>query len=264
MTRTKHRSSTYYIYGKRNCGKSTLALDIYNHRKNIDTNVMCVTNERLVMQEDIRNQIPDKFIFDEYHTNLLGNVIDRQRIIIGNQQNHKMPDIVVILDDCLSARTLSNDKHLENIFLNGRCHGISLIITSQIPYGMPPTFRTNVAFTFLFGGTTFDNKRKLYDYWAGWFPTIEMFSVILDQLTENYCCMVIDNTDHSDNLLDKIFWYEVDMPEYIAAVAISNWWLGILDRRQLCRLKINRELELYPGVGIKYLEARTSFNLVQK
>jgi hypothetical protein len=41
---------------------------------------------------------------------------------------------------------------------------------------------------------------------------------------------------------------------------ISGWWKSILAKRRLVRLRVTRELECLPDVGVKYFEARERFN----
>ena len=40
------------------------------------------------------------------------------------------------------------------------------------------------------------------------FPTFESFCQVMDQCTENYECLVVDNNAKSNKLQDQIFWYK--------------------------------------------------------
>jgi hypothetical protein len=40
------------------------------------------------------------------------------------------------------------------------------------------------------------------------FPTFESFTQVMDQCTENYECLVINNNAKSNKLQDQIFWYK--------------------------------------------------------
>ena len=40
------------------------------------------------------------------------------------------------------------------------------------------------------------------------FPTFDMFCQVMDQCTENYECLVIDNNAKSNHLVDQVFWYK--------------------------------------------------------
>ena len=42
------------------------------------------------------------------------------------------------------------------------------------------------------------------------FPTFESFVQVMDQCTENYECLVINNNSKSNKLHDQIFWYKAE------------------------------------------------------
>jgi hypothetical protein len=42
------------------------------------------------------------------------------------------------------------------------------------------------------------------------FPTFESFSQVMDQCTENYECLVINNNAKSNKLQDQVFWYKAE------------------------------------------------------
>jgi hypothetical protein len=42
------------------------------------------------------------------------------------------------------------------------------------------------------------------------FPTLESFCSVMDQTTENYECLVINNNTKSNKLNDQIFWYKAE------------------------------------------------------
>ena len=42
------------------------------------------------------------------------------------------------------------------------------------------------------------------------FPTFESFCQVMDQCTENYECLVINNNVKSNKLQDQIFWYKAE------------------------------------------------------
>ena len=42
------------------------------------------------------------------------------------------------------------------------------------------------------------------------FPTFESFCQVMDQCTENYECLVINNNSKSNKLHDQIFWYKAE------------------------------------------------------
>ena len=42
------------------------------------------------------------------------------------------------------------------------------------------------------------------------FPTFESFCQVMDQCTENFECLVIDNNTKSNKLHDQIYWYKAE------------------------------------------------------
>ena len=55
------------------------------------------------------------------------------------------------------------------------------------------------------------------------FPTFEMFCQVMDQCTENYECLVINNNSKSNKLQDQVFWYKADArPDF--KIGSPNFW----------------------------------------
>lgn len=47
------------------------------------------------------------------------------------------------------------------------------------------------------------------------FPTLESFCAVMDQTTENYECLCINNNVKTNKLTDQIFWYKAqDHPDF--------------------------------------------------
>jgi hypothetical protein len=42
------------------------------------------------------------------------------------------------------------------------------------------------------------------------FPTFEMFCQVMDQCTEDYECLVINNNSKSNKLHDQVYWYKAE------------------------------------------------------
>ena len=92
--------------------------------------------------------------------------------------------------------------------MNGRHWKIMLIITMQYPLGIPPNLRTNIDYVFILREPYIANRKRIYENYAGMFPTFESFCQVMDQCTENYECLVINNNAKSNKLHDQIFWYK--------------------------------------------------------
>ena len=55
------------------------------------------------------------------------------------------------------------------------------------------------------------------------FPTFEVFCQVMDQCTENYECLVIDNTTKSNKLEDTVFWYKADTHNDFK-ICLQHYW----------------------------------------
>jgi hypothetical protein len=85
-----------------------------------------------------------------------------------------------------------------------------LIITMQYPLGIPPNLRTNIDYVFILREPYINNRKRIYENYAGMFPTFESFCQVMDQCTENHECLVINNNSKSNKLTDQIFWYKAE------------------------------------------------------
>jgi len=94
--------------------------------------------------------------------------------------------------------------------MNGRHWKVMLIITMQFPLGIPPNLRTNIDYVFILRENYISNRKRIYENYAGMFPTFESFCQVMDQCTENYECLVINNNSKSNKLHDQVFWYKAD------------------------------------------------------
>jgi hypothetical protein len=120
------------------------------------------------------------------------------------------PRAFVILDDCLYDQTWTRDKMMRLLFMNGRHWKVMLVITMQYPLGIPPILRTNIDYVFILRENYIANRRRIYENYAGMFPTFESFCQVMDQCTENYECLVINNNVKTNKLQDQVFWYKAD------------------------------------------------------
>ena len=70
--------------------------------------------------------------------------------------------------------------------------------------------KSNFDFIFLLGEDFINNRKKLYEHYAGMFPTRELFDQVFMQVTDNYGCMVINNRLRTTDIRKKVFWYKAE------------------------------------------------------
>jgi len=201
--------------GKRNTGKSVLVLDyLYYHQDVPLGTVVSPTDE---FNLTYKPHVPSIFIHEEYTAELIEQVLNRQKEICKNCKSNPEykgvdPRAFLILDDCLAdGNDWVKDRNIKWIFMNGRHAQISMIITMQYALGIPPNLRTNVDYIFICKEPKLGNQKRLYEHYAGMFPTFDMFRAVLNQCTKDYGCLVINNSSVSDKLEDQVFWYKADV-----------------------------------------------------
>jgi len=162
--------------------------------------------------------VPKLFIHDEYNTAIIENILKRQKTVMKQikkevevyKKSNIDPRAFVILDDCLYDGSWTKDKMMRLLFMNGRHWKVMLVITMQYPLGIPPNLRTNIDYVFILREPYIANRRRIYENYAGMFPTFESFCQVMDQCTENYECLVINNNAKSNKLHDQIYWYKAE------------------------------------------------------
>ena len=212
------------LIGRRDTGKSFLVRDLLYYHQDIPIGTVISGTE--AGNGFYGKMVPKLFIHDEYNTAIIENILKRQKIVVKQIKKEKEaygrsnidPRTFVILDDCLYDNSWAREKLMRLLFMNGRHWKVMLVITMQYPLGVPPNLRTNIDYTFILREPYIANRKRIYENFAGMFPTFESFCQVMDQCTENYECLVVSNNAKSNRLEDQIFWYK--------AVAHRDFKLG--------------------------------------
>ena len=97
--------------------------------------------------------------------------------------------------------------------MNGRHYQLTFMLTMQYSLGISPELRSNFDYIFLLGDDFISNQKRLFDHYAGMFPTLKSFREVFSALTKDYGCMVIVNAGNPAEFVDKIFWYKAGNDE---------------------------------------------------
>jgi len=212
------------LIGRRDTGKSFLVKDLLYYHQDIPIGTVISGTE--AGNGFYGSIVPKLFIHDEYTPLIIEKILKRQKIVLKQIKKEKErygksnidARTFVILDDCLYDNSWAREKLMRLMFMNGRHWKLMLIITMQYPLGVPPNLRTNIDYTFILREPYIANRKRIYENYAGMFPTFESFSQVMDQCTENYECLVVSNNSKSNKLEDQVFWYK--------ASAHNNFKLG--------------------------------------
>ena len=210
--------------GRRDTGKSFLVRDLLYYHQDIPIGTVISGTES-------GNGFYAKHV---PNTAIIENVLKRQKIVLkqvkketeayGNSNIDARA--FVILDDCLWDNGWARDKMMRLLFMNGRHWKIMTTITMQYPLGVPPNLRTNIDYTFILREPYITNRKRIYENYAGMFPTFESFCQVMDQCTENYECLVIANNARSNKLEDQIFWYKAEPHDNFKLGSKEFWALS--------------------------------------
>ena len=119
--------------------------------------------------------------------------------IKANPDQHK----VAILDDCVASKHITAYNEL---IRSTKQPNMTLIVTTKKALNLAPDIRANFDYVFVFreNRPSKDVKiKRIWDYYAGSFPTLASFKKVLATTTEGYRTMVID-VQAQDR---KVCWY---------------------------------------------------------
>jgi hypothetical protein len=193
--------------GKRNTGKSVLVTDIMYHKRHLPAGiVMSATEEG---NHHYQQYIPDLFIYGDYDKDAIERVLERQRKLISSGK--QAGGAFLLLDDCMYDKKFMKDTCIRKCFMNGRHWKIFFMLTMQYCMDLTPDLRANVDYVFILRENIIQNREKLYKSFFGIFPTFDMFNQVMNACTENYECLVLDNTSKSNRIQDCVFWYKAKL-----------------------------------------------------
>ena len=206
--------ATIAMIAKRGSGKSWLVREIMYQKRKLPSIMIISPTEKLNCFYG--NYLPDSYIYNKFETDILKRLYSRQskinednKIRIANGKKKKDDRILLIMDDCMSSKgSWVKDDSILELFFNGRHHHISFILTMQYAVGIPPELRSNFDYIFLLGEDFISNRKRLYEHYAGMFPTFDIFQQVFNECTDNFGCMVINNKIHSKEIEDKVFWFK--------------------------------------------------------
>jgi len=231
----ENKGPVIVLIGRRDTGKSFLVKDLLYHHQDIPVGTVISGTE--AGNHFYENMVPPRFIHDEYDVSIIQQLMLRQRQVLEQMRDEQKatrrastfdPRAFLIMDDCLYDDSWARDKLVRMMFMNGRHWKLMVVITMQYPLGIPPNLRTNVDYVFILRETYMSNKRRIYENYAGMFPTFDSFVQVMEQCTENYECLVINNNVKSNKLTDQVFWYKAEPHADYRLGSRDYWEVGSL------------------------------------
>jgi hypothetical protein len=214
----------------RNTGKSTLIASLLYAKKHIFPVAVAFSGS-----EDsngfYRKILPSTFVFNEYNEEQIKSFIRRQKIA---KQHLPNPWAVILLDDCTDDARVFNTPLQQGMYKRGRHWSMWYIVSLQYAMDVKPVIRTNVDGVFILREPILKNRRSLWENYASVVPDFNLFCQLLDQLTDDFCCLYISNQTKSNDWKDCVFWYKAPkIPE--------DWKFGCPEYMQFHEDRFNQD-----------------------
>ena len=220
--------------GRRGTGKSWLIKDLMWNKQKIPIGTVISGTESA--NSFYSSIVPSLFIHQDFESGIISNVLKRQDAI--TKQIKKETEArgsssldrraFIVMDDCMYDTKWIHDKYIRSLFMNGRHFGLLYILALQYVMGIPPVLRGQVDYVFILRENQVSARRRIYEQFAGIFPSFELFCQIMDQCTENYECLVIHNGSKTNKLEDCVFWYKA-MPHPDFKIGSREHWVRSLE-----------------------------------
>jgi hypothetical protein len=185
------------LIAKRESGKSQLLRYMLLQSKREFAKIFCICPTECVnnFYSDI---IPKENIFDHYSEEWVDSLIKKMTEINSGKSDKESKHILLILDDCCSDSNFHQSKTLKKLATRGRHIKISLMITCQYIYQIPPIIRNNCDYV-LCGQMNQQSIQLLTQEFMMGDISKKDFLDLYHSNTSDYGFLVINNNSSSDN-----------------------------------------------------------------
>ena len=202
------------VIGKKHTGKSTVIQDILYYLSKTSVPRACVFSGTEESNGFYKKFIPGTFIFDDSDvgSSLKAIVANQKKLAmmkrLGELDKNLDTRIVIVLDDIGYKKDVLKSEIVRQIFMNGRHHHIIMIVACQYCMDLPPDLRTNADYVYALKQSSDTCRKSMFYNFFGAFDKPKDFRTVLDACTQNYQCLVLDNTIPTTNIPDICFWYK--------------------------------------------------------
>lgn len=199
--------------GKTGSGKSTLVNHLaYILSKHV-TFAIAMTPS-IDTQEMFRKFLPKCLVRSEFCEAVLQALLDHQKECL--ERGCAINNVAVFLDDLGYDKTIFKTKVVRQLFMNGRHLGITLVFAMQYMMDVGPDIRGNTGYIFAFADQVRENRQRLWKNYFGMFSTFAGFDKTFAKCTENFECLVMDNTNQQNQVDSTVFYFKarMDLPKF--------------------------------------------------
>jgi hypothetical protein len=210
--------SNIVIIGKRETGK-TSAIKWISYYKKSRMRISILISGTAKITGSFDGIIPNYLIHDNFNQSVIDEYVKMQISIRKESEKNKSKkktDGLLILDDISDLdKSWQNQQSIKKMFTAGRHYLTDMIISLHNLMLLNPTSRGSADYIVITKITDGPSYKNLYEnYWNPKFGSKKVFMDVLDNCTDNFKCLVIDNKtiNTSSNLSDCIFWMKNPKP----------------------------------------------------
>ena len=236
---------TILLVGSKRTGKTTLIRDLMYYFRRIPAGVIMTGS--LTSADTFSEFFPKSCIFnhiDDAMEKRLESIIKRQNKLVKKEIKDKEKFLKIqqtkpkskrvsyqhtdyssfmLFDDCGYDTKFAKKQTISQLFMNGRHYKILLIMAIQYCKSVPPALRMNADYVFVMKEKSIKERKKLHEEWFGMLTNKE-FNRIMDVCTDDYGCLVLDNTVSSNKIEDQVFFYKARYPPKKYKVGTKELW----------------------------------------
>jgi hypothetical protein len=133
------------LIGKRNSGKSQMLRYLVLQQRPLFKKIFVICPTETV-NHFYKDLVAKENIFDSYNEDWIDKLIKKMTELNSGKSDDDASHVLLILDDCCSDTNFHQSKTFKKLCTRGRHIKISVIITCQYIYQVPPVARNNSDF----------------------------------------------------------------------------------------------------------------------
>jgi hypothetical protein len=138
-------NKTTCLCARRCSGKSVLLKYIIQKNKHLfDAKFLICPTEKI--NKFYGDVFKPENVYETYSDNWIANLMDRMAKENAGKNDKESKHVLLVLDDVCSDTDFHHSKTLKQLATKGRHYKVTLFITCQYLYHVPPVFRSNVDF----------------------------------------------------------------------------------------------------------------------
>lgn len=196
--------------GRTGCGKTTLVYHLASLLSKNNVTFGLAITPSIDTQMMFRKFLPRCLVRGDFCEGVLQALLDHQKSVF--ERTGTLNKVAIFLDDLGYNKSIFKTNVIREIFMNGRHLGITLIIAMQYMMDVTPDIRCNTGYIFAFADQVRKNRQRLWENYFGMFPTFGGFDKAFHMATQNYECLVMDNTSNQQGqLADTVFYFKASL-----------------------------------------------------